>query len=189
MNRAQLKAMAKIQIKGNIGILFLVSLVAGLVGAFANVIPVIGSLASVIVITPAFTIATTIIYLNMAKGIKPQVSELFNHFDKFWASFKVTFLSGLFIMLWSLLFYIPGIIKSFSYAMAPYIIAENPGMGAREAISRSKAMMNGHKMELFVLCLSFYGWMLLGTITCGIGFIYVLPYMNATMVNFYNSIK
>lgn len=189
MDRAQLKAMAKSQIKGNIGSLFLVSLVVAIVSGIANVIPVIGSLASVFVVTPAFTIATTIIYLKMADGIKPQVSELFNHFDKFWASFKVTFLSGLFIMLWSLLFYIPGIIKSFSYAMAPYIIAENPGMGAREAISRSKAMMDGHKMELFILCLSFFGWILLGTITFGIGFIYVIPYMNATIVNFYNKIK
>lgn len=189
MNRAELKSLAKQQIKGNIGILFLISLVIFGITALANTIPVVGSLASVLVVAPAFSIAGTIIYLKLAQGVKPEISELFNHFGKFWASFKVTFLVGLFTALWSLLFVIPGIVKGFSYSMAMYILAENPEMPALEAISRSKAMMNGHKLELFVLGLSFIGWMLLCTITCGIAFIWVGPYMNATMVNFYNSIK
>ena len=69
-----------------------------------------------------------------------------------------------------------------------YIVAENKGIGALEAINRSKAMMHGHKMDYFVLQLSFIGWALLGAITFGIAYIYVIPYMSATMVNFHNDL-
>ena len=189
MSRKELKAKAKEQIKGNIGILFVIMLIIGAVSAVANVIPVAGSIAAAIVLIPAFSIATVIIYLKLTNGVKPEISELFQHFNKFWASFKVTFFVGLFTMLWSLLLYIPGIIKGLSYSMSMYILAENPDMPALEAIDRSKKMMNGHKMELFVLMLSFIGWYLLCMITFGIASIYVVPLMSATMANFYNSIK
>ena len=73
--------------------------------------------------------------------------------------------------------------------MAPYILAENPELTASEALNKSKEMMNGHKLDLFVLQLSFFWWYLLGSITFGIAYIYVLPYVSATIANFYNSIK
>lgn len=189
MSRQELKAKAKEQIKGNIGILFVMMLIVGAVGGLANVIPVVGSIAAAIVIIPAFSIAMVIVYLKLVSGVKPEIAELFQHFNKFWASFKVTFFMGLFIMLWSLLLYIPGIIKGLSYSMSMYILAENPDMPALEAIDRSKKMMDGHKMELFVLMLSFIGWYLLCMVTFGIAAIYVVPYMSATLANFYNNIK
>jgi uncharacterized membrane protein len=117
------------------------------------------------------------------------VGTLFEGFKYFWPAFKVYFLVGLYTMLWSMLFVIPGIVKTYSYSQAAYIIAENPEMGANEAITRSREMMNGHKMELFVLQLSFIGWMLLGCITFGLAFIYVSPYMQATYVNFYHKVS
>lgn len=189
MDRATLKSMAKEQIKGNIGVLFLVTLVIAVVAFLVNLIPTVGSIAGSLVVTPAFSIATIVIYLNLTKGIKPEVKELFAHFGEFWGAFKVTFLTGLFTALWSLLLIVPGIIKSYAYSQAMYILAENPGMGAREALKRSEEMMNGHKMELFVLGLSFIGWILLTCITFGIAGIWVIPYMSATCANFYNSIK
>ena len=189
MSRQELKAKAKEQIKGNIGILFVMMLIVGAVGGLANVIPVVGSIAAAIVIIPAFSIAMVIVYLKLVSGVKPEIAELFQHFNKFWASFKVTFFMGLFTMLWSLLLYIPGIIKGLSYSMSMYILAENPDMPALEAIDRSKKMMDGHKMELFVLMLSFIGWYLLCMVTFGIAAIYVVPYMSATLANFYNNIK
>ncbi len=73
--------------------------------------------------------------------------------------------------------------------MSMFIVAENPGISSREAIRRSKEMMHGHKMEYFVLGLSFIGWALLCGITFGIAAIWVIPYMQATLVNFYNNIK
>lgn len=188
MNRAELKSLAKQQIKGNIGTLFLVSLVIALVSYALNLIPVVGSIASLL-LAPALSLAAVAIYLNMTAGKKPSVGDVFSKFDQFWPAFKVNFLVGLFTALWSLLFYIPGIIKGLSYSQATYILAENPDIGAREAINRSKAMMEGHKMELFVLYLSFIGWYLLCGITFGIAAIWVIPYMNATCANFYNKVK
>ncbi len=188
MERAELKRLAKEQIKGNIGILFVILLIVGLVSVVAGWIPVVGQIAAVL-ITPALSVGLCKIYLDLTGGKKPAVGDLFSQISNFWCAFKVTFLIGLFTALWSLLFVIPGIIKSYSYSMAMYILAENPEIGAREAINRSKAMMEGHKMELFVLHLSFIGWNLLGIITFGIAYIWVTPYMCATVANFYNSIK
>lgn len=189
MERVQLKALAKQQIQGNIGTFFIMTLIVAAASAVVNLIPVAGTIAMVLVITPAFGIALVTVYLNLANGIQPDVRELFNHFNKFWGAFKVSFFTGLFTALWSLLLWIPGIIKALSYSMSMYILAENPEMGALEAINRSKAMMNGHKMDLFVLQLSFIGWHLLGAITFGIAYVWVMPYISATTANFYNSIK
>lgn len=189
MNRAELKAAAKQQIQGNIGVLFVIMLIIGAVGAIAGMIPVIGVVAAALVVAPAFSIALVIIYLKLTQGVKPEISELFQHFDKFWASFKVNFFTGLFTSLWSMLFVIPGIVKAMAYSMSMYILAENPQMPALEAINKSKQMMEGHKMDFFVLQLSFIGWHLLGGITFGIAYIWILPYISATVANFYNSIK
>ena len=190
--RAELKQMAKEQIRGKIGILFLVTviiaIIAGLAGLILSFIPVVGPLAVTVILTPAFALSVVRIYLNLAKGKDPEVMDTFSGFDDFWTAFKTTFFVGLFTFLWSLLFYIPGIIKAISYSQALYIVAENKGIGALEAINRSKAMMHGHKMDYFVLGLSFIGWALLGAITFGIAYIYVIPYMSATMVNFHNDL-
>lgn len=186
--RAELKAMAKAQIKGNIGILFLITLIIYGITAFANLIPGAGLLVTLIV-TPAFTISLWRIHLNLTYGKKPDVKDSFAGFDDFWTAFKVNFLVGLFTWLWSLLFLIPGIIKAISYSQAIMIAAENPGISAMEAIERSKAMMEGKKWRYFVLSLSFIGWLLLVPLTFGILSVWLVPYMNATMANFYQSIK
>ncbi len=192
MNRAELKAAAKSQIKGKIGILFLVTLIisviSGAAGFILSFIPG-GSVIASIIITPAFSLSLMRIYLNVAQGGTPEVGDAFSGFNDFWSAFKVTFLVGLYTFLWSLLFVIPGIIKALSYSMSLYILAENKGKSAKECINESKAMTEGHKMELFVLGLSFIGWALLGCITLGIAYIWVIPYMQATYTNAYNSLK
>ena len=193
MNRAELKAQAKQQITGKIGILFAISLVIAVLSGLATVvlglIPVVGSVAASIIVTPAFTLSLIRIYLNLANGQTPAVGDSFSGFDDFWSAFKVNFFVGLFTFLWSLLFYIPGIIKAISYSFSFYILAENKGKSALECINESKAMTEGHKMDLFVLGLSFIGWALLCIITFGIAYIWVGPYMQATFVNAYNSLK
>ena len=96
------------------------------------------------------------------------------------------FLVDLYTMLWTMLFIVPGIIKSFEYMMVPYILSENPGMNQREAFAISKRMMDGEKMNAFVLELSFIGWYLLAGITCGLaGIFYVQPYYEATIAELY----
>ncbi|QNU68857.1 DUF975 family protein [Ruminiclostridium herbifermentans] len=87
--------------------------------------------------------------------------------------------------LWYLLFIIPGIVKSYSYSMVPYILAENPNIGIRRAIEISNKMTYGHKFDMFVLDLSFIGWWLLCVLTLGIGTIFLAPYINATKAELY----
>ncbi len=96
----------------------------------------------------------------------------------------------LFVFLWSLLFWIPGIIKSFSYAMAPYILADCPNVKAKDALKLSMRIMKGHKWEFFVLELSFIGWAILGGLTMGIlNIFYVDPYMNSSLATYYLEVR
>ena len=111
--------------------------------------------------------------------------DIFSKFDYFAQGFLQLLLRNIFTFLWSLLFVIPGIVKSFAYAMTPFIMAENPDMSAKEAIKLSQEKMLGHKGELFWLGLTFFGWSLLATLTGGIGYIFLNPYMNAAYAAFY----
>ena len=100
------------------------------------------------------------------------------------------FLRTLYIFGWSLLFLIPGIVKSYSYMLVPYIMAENPTLDHKRVFQLSREMMNGHKMEAFVLQWSFFGWILLSVFTTGIlNILYVNPYMQATYAEFYSAVK
>ena len=117
-----------------------------------------------------------------------EFNDLFSQFHRLGQGFAQYFLRGLFTILWTLLFIIPGIIKSLSYSMTPFIMAENPDMTASEAINASKELMRGHKMDLFLLGLSFIGWSLLSALTLGIGHLFLNPYMNAAYAAFYKDI-
>lgn len=98
-------------------------------------------------------------------------------------------LYNLYIFLWTLLFVIPGIIKSFSYAMTPYILIDRPELSLNEAIYESRRLMKGRKFDYFYLQLSFIGWALLSIVTLGIGFIWLIPYMSASYAEFYADVK
>jgi uncharacterized membrane protein len=98
---------------------------------------------------------------------------------------KTMLVTGILIFLWTLLLIIPGIIKAYAYRMVPYILADNPNIGVREAIALSCEMTRGHKFDMFVLDLSFIGWYLLGALALGIGVIFVMPYENATNAELY----
>lgn len=116
------------------------------------------------------------------------IHDLFSQFDRFKEGFLQSFLRELYIFLWSLLLIIPGIVKSYSYAMTPFIMAENPDMSAKEAIEASKQLMHGHKDELFTLDLTFFGWSLLAVLTLNIGHIFLNPYKNAAYAVFYKEL-
>lgn len=123
-------------------------------------------------------------------GFKGDVSigKVFSTFNReeYWPIVKTLFLTGLYTVLWTLLFIIPGIIKSYEYRMVPYILAEKPNLSANEVISRSRDITRGHKIDIFVLDLSFIGWYLIGVLLCGIGVIFVAPYKEATEARLYN---
>lgn len=99
------------------------------------------------------------------------------------------FLMELKVFLWSLLLFVPGIVMAFSYAMTPYILEEHPKIGVWEASTRSREIMRGHRFDLFWLYLSFIGWILLGVLTFGIGYLWLSPYLSASEIAFYNDLK
>ena len=126
--------------------------------------------------------------LKQHDGQDARFQDLFSQFDRFGTGFAQRFLRGLYELLWGLLFLIPGIIKSYSYAMMPFILAENPHLSASEAISRSQELMDGHKSDLFILDLSFIGWILLCMLTLNLGNLALNPYRNAAYAAFYRQL-
>ena len=193
MNRAELKAKAKEQIKGKIGIMLVISLIIAVITAavawIVSLIPYVGPVIAPLVVAPAFTLSITRVVLGITAGVNPAAGDAFCGFDDYWSAIKLHLLSGLYIFLWSLLFVIPGIVKTYAYSMAVYILAENKGKSARECIKESNAMTMGYKADLFILGLSFIGWSVLCIVTFGIALIWVMPYMQVTYANTYNLLK
>ena len=127
--------------------------------------------------------------LDLVDGRHPEIGSLFSYF-KHW---KNAVLSNLYVtvyvFLWTLLCVIPGIIAEYRYAMVPYILAEKPYLTPQQALDESKTLMQGNKWDLFRLQFSFIGWMMLCILSCGIGFIWLIPYMNASYAEFYRRIS
>lgn len=109
--------------------------------------------------------------------------------DRFGHSLVTGLLVSLFTALWSLLFVIPGIVKSYSYAMTYYIAFDRPYLSANDCITESRRMMDGHKMRLFLLDLSFIGWYIVGALCLGIGTLWVDAYHRMARANFYEDLS
>jgi uncharacterized membrane protein len=99
------------------------------------------------------------------------------------------FLKTLYVLLWAILFIIPGIVKTLAYAMTNYILVDHPELSANKAILLSNEMMKGHKYDLFYLYLSFAGWFFLCVITLGIGFFWLIPYAQTAQASFYQDVR
>lgn len=129
-------------------------------------------------------------FLKFLRGSKEDtVERMFDGFKTYGRAIGVSILTALFVMLWTFLFIIPGIIKSFAYSMTIYISKDHPELSANECIDRSVDMMRGHKWDLFVLFLSFIGWFLLCLLTFGIGLLWLIPYVNVSVAAFYEDLK
>lgn len=112
-------------------------------------------------------------------------SALFTGFDNFGKALGLRCYTLLLTLLWSLLLIFPGIVAALRYAMAPFIMAEHPEIGVKEAINRSKKFMHGNKWRLLKLYLSFFGWFLLSALTAGIGNFFLAPYVRTAVTAFY----
>lgn len=125
--------------------------------------------------------------LRLAKKESTTIDDLFEGFRKknAFRSMKLALLMGVYVFLWSLLLIVPGIIKCFSYSMAYYIMLDHPEYTASEALKKSQEMMKGHKLDLFILSLSFIGWFILGYFTLSIGYLWIYPYYMITISHFY----
>ena len=218
MTSSELRAIARRNLEGTWGISVGVALVAALLGgsmagagsnvnfnvseeSIRNLPPVFWTvLLPLVSVAGLLSLAALIlggtVELGYAKFLlkqydrkELQFSDLFSQFERFGTGFAQQFLRVLFTTLWMLLFIIPGIVKGLSYAMTPFILEELPEMTASQAIKASMQLMDGHKMDLFILGLSFIGWSLLACLTMGIGFLFLNPYMNAAYAAFYRDIS
>ncbi len=148
----------------------------------------VGLLASFLVSGP-FAGGLAIFALAIARNQEAKFEHLFDGFKRFGIYFVAYLLMVVFIFLWSLLLIVPGIIAAFSYSMIFYIIADDPSISAMDALKRSKAMMQGNKGKLFGLHLQFLGWSILCVLTAGIGFFWLIPYIQVSTAKFYEDLK
>lgn len=188
LKTSRLKALAKQQLKGNWGKAILAFLVFIIITDIPSAIPYAGFAISLVISGP-MCLGITKFSIELKRGQSPSIETIFSGFKSFATSFLLQLTMGIFIFLWSLLLIVPGIIASLRYSMAFYILNDNPELSAMEALNKSKEMMVGYKGKLFLLYLSFIGWGLLSILTLGIGFIWLIPYINITVANFYDELK
>ena len=159
--------------------------IAGMVGSLS--VTGVGAVAIFIVLGPLMA-GYTKISLNVARGKEADLVVLFDGFKDFNRTMLLYLTNELLIMLWSMLFIIPGIIKSYAYSMSYYILLDNPDISANDARKKSIEMMDGNKWRLFCLDFSFIGWLLLSILTFGILQFWVSPYMEVARAKFYLSL-
>lgn len=213
-NASAFRAAARNSLRGYWGWALLVCLVAGILGGFQSsgfpsgirsfaenspvelqgpllmlLLAIVGILSIwglvVFIIGGAIELGLCAFHTRLNLGQKPPFSALFERFDIFLKALGLRLFMGLFMFLWSLLLVVPGIIAWYRYSMAPYLMAEYPEMGIREAVNRSKELMQGNKGRLFCLNLSFIGWALLSILTLGILSLWITPYVQTARAAFY----
>ena len=188
ITNSDIRAEARTKLTGQWNNGAIVMLLFFLIHSGVPVIPVIGSVAWIFLTGP-FTLGLAFIFLRVARGDSFNFEMLFKGLYDYGRSFVAGLLVWVYTMLWALLLIVPGIIAALSYSMTFFILAENPTIGADEAISRSKQMMYGHKTDLFMLGLSFLGWFILGIIGFGIPLFWIGAYYYAALAVFYEEIK
>ncbi len=201
--RAEIKQSAKDSLKGNWGnavvaMLLFYAVILGLsilgsVLSFGNEDKLtigsgVASLLQVVIAGP-LALGMSGFFLDFSNGNGKSPSAVFDGFKHFVNAFLVTLLISIFVLLWSILLVIPGIIALLAYSQVFFILAENPEMKPLDAIKKSKEMMKGHKGEFFILELSFIGWIFLVILTFGIGNLWFCPYLETTCANYYKKLK
>lgn len=200
MNRAEIKEEAKEKIRGKLWEVWKPLLVVVVVGAiFGILVPgtndpyEMNSGRSLISVIFDFLLAPLSIgvygyVLNFIRGKKYDVKDIFNYYKNIWPIILITFLTSLFVVLWSILFIIPGIIAALSYSMVIYLMADGDVDGIN-TMRKSQEMMQGYKWDYFIFGLSFFWWIVLVGITFGIAAIYVVPYMSVSQALYYEKLR
>lgn len=164
-------------------------LIAIIVGAISAAVSF--TLVGPIVVSGLLSVAAARYFLNRVRGtIEPKQIEasIEGVKNNVFGSLLTGVLYNVFVILGSLIFYIPGIIFGFSFSMAFYIINDHPEMTAMEALKESNRLMKGHKMQYFLLNLSFIGWMIVGSALFGVGTLWVTAYMSTASAVFYEEL-
>ncbi len=196
MNRVEIKNFAKEKLSGNLGSIWKILIIAlGISLASTCVFSILfnkmdadflDSLLGILMMP--LGIGTTAFFISLIENENFEAKDLFKYYHDFVKIIGVTILMGLIIMLGYICFIIPGIILTLSYSLVPIILIKKPELGIVETLKYSREKMQGHKLDTFVLGLSFIGWAILGTLTFGILYIWLYPYMQLTFTKFYLNI-
>ena len=196
MNRVEIKNFAKEKLSGNLGSIWKILIIAlGISLASTCVLSILfnkmdadflDSLLAILMMP--LGIATTAFFIRLIENTNFEAKDLFKDYHDFVKVIGVTILMGLIVMLGYICFIIPGIILTLSYSLVPIILIKKPELGIVETLKYSREKMQGHKLDAFVLGLSFIGWAILGTLTFGILYTWLFPYMQLTFTKFYLNI-
>lgn len=129
-----------------------------------------------------------VFFLRLIRREDTDYGRLFDGFSQYGRLLLAELLKSIYVLLWTLLLIVPGIVKEYSYAMTEFILKDHPEMSGEQAICESMRMMQGHKMQLFLLDLSMIGWLLLSILTLGIGFLFSVPYLYSAHAHFYEDL-
>ncbi|HEV3223355.1 MAG TPA: DUF975 family protein [Puia sp.] len=142
-----------------------------------------------LIIGGPLALGAAIFSLSISRGKEARLEQIIQGFNYFSTAFIAYLLIIVYVLLWTLLLIIPGIIAALGYSMTFYILADDPLCKPQDALNKSKSMMDGYKLKLFYLCLRFFLLALLCILTLGIGFLWLIPYINVTMAKFYDDIR
>lgn len=182
-----LMKMARESLKGKWGLAIGTFLVYTLIISAPGAIHTLG-LVSLLISGP-MALGAAIFSLSVSRNKEAKLEQIFEGFRFFSKAMAAYLLIILYVVLWALLLIIPGIIAALSYSMVFYLLADDASLKPHEALNLSKKMMDGYKWKLFYLFLRFLLLALLCVLTLGIGFLWLVPYMNITMAEFYEDIK
>lgn len=185
---SEYRLQARERLSGNWGKFVLLWLIVGVTTSALYFIPFLGPVAEYVLSGP-IALGIVICMLKLFREESVALEDVLEGFKSFLPAFLTYLLMVIFIVLWSFLFIIPGIVAGYSYSLSYYILAENPGMAPMDVLRRSKEMMRGHRMDLFILHLTFTGWALLAILPFFIGLLWLGPYVSAATTAFYLDLK
>lgn len=184
----ELRLAARHRLQGNWLTPIIVSLIYTIIISLPNSISDIGWLIALIITGP-MTLGQVRYFVKFRRGENPPVESLFEGFKQFLPAILLQLLITILVFLWSLLLIVPGIVAALGYSQAFYILNDKPEIEVLDALKQSKEMMKGYKGKLFMMWLSFIGWALLCILTLGIGFLWLNPYIQLSLANFYENLK
>ncbi|MBI5585589.1 MAG: DUF975 family protein, partial [Deltaproteobacteria bacterium] len=185
---ADLMRQAREALKGQWGLAVVGNLIFLAATSVTQILPLIGWVANLIVGGP-LVLGVTLFFLGLSRGQDVQYSRLFDGFQRFVDALITYLLLVLLIFLWSLLLVVPGIMAALSYALTFFLMADRPELKGMDALKESRRLMKGNRWKLFCLFLRFIGWFLLGALTLGIGYLWVMPYLQTTAARFYDDVR
>lgn len=208
---SEIKRQAKQSLKGNWGLVVLLTFILFLINAvLPNAIDIImnggfttrinqdqtsfsADMVSLLVSIVLIPLSVTVywFYLSLIRNEQPQISQVFSNLKdikKFLKLLGLSFLQHLLVFLWSFLLVVPGIVKALAYSQSYYLLRDHPEYSVIQAITESRMRMKGYKWKYFLLGLSFIGWGILCLFTLGIGLLWLIPYIATSIATFYNEL-